>query len=335
MYQAEYPGVNAFLRDSCRLLLKEGIRRETRGKVCYELPEPYMFKITDPTSRIVTIPERNWYAPLAYAESLWLAFGRNDLDFISLYGSNMKTFSDNGETIRGGYGPRFRHFNGDSTDYDIRCVTSESHAEVDQFRYVVECFKKDINSRQAIINIGDPVKDCFGKDRSLKVTKDIPCTRMLHFMKDASSNKLNLVVSMRSNDLIWGASAVNIFNFTFMQEYFAAILGLEIGCYYHIVSNMHYYEEFKPLVEKIAAVEEVKDHHFQYSKTFRTLQEFDQLVKIVSVEENRMRKEGENYKYYIFDDDFFQDWYNVLYNKVTKRHIEFMNPYLNRIYHTQ
>ena len=48
-----------------------------------------------------------------------------------------------------------------------------------------------------------------------------------------------------------------------------------------------------------------------------------------------MRKEGENYKYYIFDDDFFQDWYNVLYNKVTKRHIEFMNPYLNRIYDTQ
>lgn len=78
-----------------------------------------------------------------------------------------------------------------------------------------------------------------------------------------------------------------------------------------------------------------KGSSFQYSKTFRTLQEFDQLVKIVSVEENRMRKEGENYKYYIFDDDFFQDWYNVLYNKVTKRHIEFMNPYLNRIYDTQ
>ena len=60
MYQAEYSGINAFLKGSCKLLLDEGKKRETRGRVCYELPEPYMFKITNPTARLVMIPERKW-----------------------------------------------------------------------------------------------------------------------------------------------------------------------------------------------------------------------------------------------------------------------------------
>ncbi len=202
MYQAEYKGINAFLRETCRLILMEGVCRETRGRICYELPQPMMIKITHPTARLVTIPERNWYAPLAYGESLWLASGRNNMDYINLYGSNMRNFSDNGETMRGGYGPRFRHYNGCETDYDIHNMCKEMRTEVDQFRYVVECFKKDINTRQAIINIGDPVKDCFNEGRHLKVTKDIPCTRMLHFIKDAKENKLNLIVSMRSNEIL-------------------------------------------------------------------------------------------------------------------------------------
>ena len=79
---------------------------------------------------------------------------------------------------------------------------------------------------------------------------------------------------MRSNDLIWGASGVNIFNFTFMQEYFASILGLKLGSYYHTAHNMHFYEEEKNLVERIAAIENVKDDSFEYKKTFSSLKEF-------------------------------------------------------------
>ena len=116
MYQAEYSGINAFLIGSCKLLLEEGIKRETRGCVCYELPEPYMFKITNPTARLVMIPERKWYGVLPYAESLWLASGRNDMAFIRHYLARLDNFSDDRLYMRGGYGPRFRHFNGDSLD---------------------------------------------------------------------------------------------------------------------------------------------------------------------------------------------------------------------------
>lgn len=328
MYQAEFKGINTFLRDTCRLILKKGVYRETRQLKCYELPEPYMVKISDPTARIITIAERRWYAPLAYAESLWIASGRNDMNFINLYGKNLKNFSDNGETMRGAYGPRFRHYNGDECDYNIHEIYDEQPNEVDQFRYVIDCFRKDINTRQAIINIGDPIKDCFGIDRKLKTTKDLPCTRMLHFMKDANANKLNLIVSMRSNDLIWGASAVNIFNFTWMQEYFAAILGLEIGSYYHIADNLHYYEDKRDLVESIAAVNQVEDYPYEYRKTFHSLEVFDQLIHEMIFEEHKMRIEKEKYQYHEFNDPFFQDWYNVLYCKLLRKNIDFINPYM-------
>lgn len=76
MYQADYKGINAFLKCSCELLLNKGKKRIINDKICYELPEPYMFKIEKPTARLVTIPQRKWFVTLPYAESLWLASGK-------------------------------------------------------------------------------------------------------------------------------------------------------------------------------------------------------------------------------------------------------------------
>ena len=73
MFTAEFTGINDFLVKSSKLLLKYGVARETRGSKCYELPGPFVFKITEPTARLVTIPERKWNVALPYAESLWLA----------------------------------------------------------------------------------------------------------------------------------------------------------------------------------------------------------------------------------------------------------------------
>lgn len=331
MYQAEYKGINAFLKGSCLLLLEEGRKRETRGKVCYELPEPYMFKITNPTARLVTIPERKWYAALPYAESLWLASGRNDMAFIRHYLARMDDFSDDKIYMRGGYGPRFRHFNGKDFDYAIDSAFEEQACEVDQFRYVIECFKEDYQTRRAIVTIGDPMKDDFGADHHLKHTLDVPCTRMLHFMKDASENKLNLVVSMRSNDMLWGASAVNIFNFTFIQEYFAAMLDMKVGSYFHIANNFHFYEDKLDMVKRISASDPVDDIPFTYSKTFKNLNDFDVLVKKLSYEEAKMRSQKDDYRYYEFEDPFFRDWYNVIFTANMGKDVEFVNPMLKNL----
>jgi len=336
MYTAEYKGINSFLVGASTLLLKEGIRRKTRDKVCVELPGPFMFKITNSTARLVTINERKWNPILPFAESLWLATGRNDLEFIGHYLNKMKNFSDDGQFLRGGYGPRLRKFNGINDDYKIRNpyninVSKLNKSEVDQFNFICQKFKKDLYTRQAIINIGDPPKDCFNKDGSIKITKDFPCTRLLHFQKQPHSNKLNLTVYMRSNDLMWGASAVNIFNFTFILEYFAQILNLDIGDYYHIANNFHYYEDFEDTVQLISKIEAPSDLEYKYSKSFYNLSEFDEKVNLLKIEEEKLRQ-GECADFVDFKDDFFNDWYKTFYVFNTHKQVNFSNPILNQLF---
>lgn len=335
MFTAEYEGINSFLVGASTLLLDKGVARKTRGYTCIELPAPFMFKISNPLARLITIPERKWNIFLAYAESLWLASGRNDLAMIGSYLSKMKDFSDDGFFLRGGYGPRLRKFNGNPVDYtrnnhEEPVLNEVRFDEVDQFSYVIANFKKDINTRQAIISLGDPPKDCFNENGGLKETNDFPCTRLLHFMKHPSTNKLNLTVYMRSNDILWGASAVNIFNFTFMQEYFAKMLNLEVGEYYHIANNFHFYEDKGPIIESLAKVKHVKDVSFNYQCSFSSLGEFDRLLGILGEEESKIRndKRGVSVE---FGDDFFDDWYKILKYFYTKEHAEFVNPVLNNL----
>ena len=293
--------------------MAEGRKRTIRGNVCFELPEPVIFKITNPLAREITIPERRWLKVLAYAESLWIASGRNDIAYIAHYLPRMKDFSDDGNTMRGGYGPRYRDYNGNVEDYSKEALNVRQKGSVDQLRYVIECFRQDVETRRAVISFGDPMKDDFNGDGQLKESKDIPCTRELHFIKQADSDKLDLIVRMRSNDLIWGASAVNIFNYTFMQEYVSSILGLDIGNYYHIADNLHYYEHHDLMIHRLAEVDECEEQPLLFTKTFRTLAEFDALVTKLSEEEHAMRSDIANYKDVCFGDSFIQHWYEVLY----------------------
>lgn len=336
MYTAEYEGINSFLVGAANLLLKEGVKRNTRGFDCKELSAPFMFRIKNPTARLVTIPERKWNPILPFAESLWLAIGRNDLELIGHYLKNMEKFSDDGFFLRGGYGPRLRNYSGINNDYKI----GNSHdinyselirSEVDQFKYIDLIFKRDINTRQAIINIGDPPKDCFDEYGCLKETKDYPCTRLLHFQKQPNANKLNLTVYMRSNDFMWGASAVNIFNFTFIQEYFSHILNLGIGDYYHVANNFHYYENHENELRAISNVKTINDIGFKYTKSFQNLSEFDKLTDKLRIEEEKLRHSKES-KLVDFDDDFFNDWYKTFYVFNKKTRVEFLNPELQNIF---
>jgi thymidylate synthase len=336
MFTAEYEGINSFLIGASNLLLENGVRRITRGHICWELPAPFIFKITNPTARYITIPERKWNIVLPYAESLWLASGRNDLTLIGHYLKNMQNFSDDGFYLRGAYGPRLRKFNGSVKDYESDKILNSNFnnigsIEIDQFDFIEKCFQRDKNTRQAIINIGDTLKDTLDSNLNIKETKDCPCTRILHFMKHPSENKLNLTVYMRSNDILWGASAVNIFNFTMIQEYFAKILNLEIGTYYHIVDNFHYYENCKTKIKSIAKSNHYEDIGFIYKKSFNSLKEFDLLIQRLSQSEEQLRFGDFNVSANL-EDDFFNDWFKVLYTHNTKNKMEFVNPILNDIF---
>lgn len=329
----EYSGINSFMIGMSKILLDEGIERKTRGQIAWELPEPIIVKITNPKSRLITVPCRGWNVFLSYAESLWLASGRNDLQFIQHYLKNMQNFSDDGQYIRAGYGPRFRSFDGNLSDYEKSIHHSVSYNKekcIDQFSYIVESFQRDPWTRQGVITIGDPLKDCFNHSGSIKQTRDYPCTRLLQFMRKANTTKLDLTVYMRSNDFFWGATGVNIFNYTFIQEYMAAILGLEVGTYYHMINNLHYYIDSKEKLEKLASIVTVEDNSFEYEKLPISLSDFDKQVYELALWEEKIRKK-KTMELKTFDNDFFNDWAKVFFFKNTKSRIDFSHPMLNKI----
>ena len=253
----KYENVNQALIGVSQLLVAECIVNNRRGMEVVEIPYPVMIEISNPTDRYATIPNRKWNKYLGFVESLWIALGMNDLDKLpGHYVKNLYKYSDDGRTWRAGYGPRLRCYNGLDADYDVshpdhRHIFVGKSVVVDQLKYVIESLRRDINTRQAIITLGDPAKDSFdiGLGDSLKTTKDYPCSRSLQFM--VVGGKLDLTLYMRSNDIVFGMSGVNVFNFTFMLEYIANILGVPVGKYYHISNNLHAYVEF---MDKVCCV---------------------------------------------------------------------------------
>lgn len=319
-----------------RLLMFDGIRRKTRGFDCVELSEPVLIHIDNPTDRYLSIPNRKNHKTLPFAESLALASGVNNMDLYAGYVPNMMQYSDDGKYQRAGYGPRIRAFTGLQGDYKIdrpeyKYVYSGSVKMVDQLRFVIETLERDINSRQAVITIHDPAKDCFGDDGELLATKDQPCSRSLQFM--VVDNKLDLTLYIRSNDFLFGFQAVNVFNFTFMQEYVASLLGLKVGRYHHFANNFHYYDDKTEIVDNIA-LQNLGDYDsefdlFQYELGINNLSEFDFNVSKLFEAEGKLRTTKTDVEFE-FESPFFKDWLNVFRKYHLKKEVEFINPYLNK-----
>lgn len=321
-----------------RALMKEGVDVTRRGFKCREIPEAVMVRIDDPCNRYVTIPQRKWNKTLGWIESLWLARGDNSMEMPKAYVKNLMTFSDDGMFMRAGYGPRIRRFG--SNVYDM--VTTEGETlpcqyaylqeGVDQLRFVVEKFAQDIDTREAVITIHDPIADDFNRNTNrILNTKDTPCTRSIHFM--IVNGRMNCYVHIRSNDIVWGFSAVNVFNFTLMQEYVAMMAGVPVGQYFHYADNLHVYEDFIPLVKEMA-MENVYDYpsqHFYYNQDIHDLTEFDKEIRTLSNFESLLRH-GE-LSIVAQKSDLFKDWATVIERKWNKNcDRKFINPMLNRLY---
>ena len=342
----------------CQALSRNGIEVQRRNFKCLEIPSAVIIEITNPTNRYVHIPERKWNKTLGWVESLWIASGDNHLEMPAASVKNLKNFSDDGLHMRAGYGPRIRRFgdNYEAMNYNFIDYTfyrqykgagiGASQEKTDQLRFVIEKFNEDINTREAVISIADPVADDFDAQAAkingksgLLVTKDTPCTRSIHFM--VVNGKMNCYVDMRSNDVIWGFSAVNVFNFTLMQEYVAAMVGVPVGSYFHKVDNLHVYEDFWPLVKQIAQldVESFATHlEFTYPNTHFSLDEFDANIQALLKFEKSCRegiitsKEEALIHLTSSLNPLFLDWGRVFLRYWLKEPVEFYNPLLNDLF---
>ena len=100
-----------------------------------------------------------------------------------------------------------------------------------QLDYVVDKLKKHKHTRHAAISIYD------GKEHDQFAT-DTPCTYAVQFTN--VENRLNMCVTMRSNDL-WYGFCNDQYQFSKLLELVCERTGIAMGTYYHFAHNLHIY----------------------------------------------------------------------------------------------
>lgn len=195
-----------------------------QGERTFEILTPQIM-LTHPWEREILTPLRKASLPAQIAETMWVLAGRGDIEWLSHYLSRAGEFSDDGKYWRGAYGPRIR---------DWRSMGINGPQHTDQLRHVVELLKHDRGTRRAVINIYDPAVDT-------QDGKDIPCNNWLSFI--SRNGYLHLNVAIRSNDVIWGWSGINQFEWSVLQEIVAKMTGNMIGNLTFNVTSFHLYEK--------------------------------------------------------------------------------------------
>ena len=246
-------------------------RQGSRNGGVLVVQEPVLITYRKPNERVLFNSARDWPCFFTLYEALWMLAGRNDVAPLAYYCSRMKEFSDDGETLNGAYGYRWRHAAHRTVEERV------SGEDIDQLDVLVNHLKADPTSRRAVLsmwNVEDDLlmvggiydREYFDKDPY--VSKDVCCNLNVMFSLRATETTstytpesgyrkpatvedsgwvLDMTVTNRSNDLIWGLLGTNYVHFTVLQEYMAARLGVEVGVYHHFSNNLHAYEwNWKP-----------------------------------------------------------------------------------------
>lgn len=186
------------------------------SKMAYELVNANL-QLTNPTKNTMCNCIRKMPLRYAIGELLWYNSCNPTWKAIYPYSKFWKGISDNGSTVNSNYG---------------WCIHKKYG--FDQWEMVKKLLQENTNSRQAIIHIKE------ARNLIDNPTKDLNCTIALQFL--LRNNKLDLIVTMRSND-IWLGLPYDLFNFTCMQIQMAMELGVDIGMYYHNAGSLHIYKE--------------------------------------------------------------------------------------------
>lgn len=224
MTHSQYPSASHALPHLIRQLKYHGVVNSSRNGVVREILNAQI-TLTQPAHREILSPGRKANVFAQIAETMWILSGRNDIKWLSAYLPRAVDYSDDGDTWRGGYGPRLRN-----------------HFGVDQVQHVVDTLMEDPSSRRAVISIYDPRTD-------IPAGKDVPCNDFLQFQIRGS--QLHVTVTVRSNDLMWGWSGINAFEWSTLQEIVASLLRVEVGTLTFNIGNLHLYQDHWGRADKI------------------------------------------------------------------------------------
>jgi len=178
------------------------------------------FYMTDPKDRKIINRERKWNEKYAEAEWQWYKSGDPHVSTLGdIYGKVpeiWKRMADENGQVNSNYGYQWERAR--------------------QLENVVEMLIKNPSTRRACISIYD------GKEIS-DYASDTPCTYAVQFT--ILDNRLNMCVTMRSNDL-WFGFCNDQYCFSKLQQLVSERLKLKTGTYYHFVHNLHLYNKQIP-----------------------------------------------------------------------------------------
>lgn len=230
--------VNDALSDGLYHLHHFGIEEASRNGPVFVSRQPVMTTFDHPARRVLVSSDRDANPFFHLFEALWMLAGRNDLTFPKTFVSTFGQFSDDGHTLHGAYGFRWRTYFG-----------------YDQLAYIIDMLRVDPKTRRVVLSmwdgghlIGPRGNHVHERTPDLMVAveggKDVPCNTHAYF--DTIGGKLNMTTVARGLDIVLGAYGANAVHMSILLEYVAAMIGLEIGVYRQFANNYHAYTELYP-----------------------------------------------------------------------------------------
>lgn len=221
--------VQQALPEALYQLEAEGVTSESRNGPVRKFDQPVTTVYERPTERVMFWPSRDANPFFHLFESLWMLSGRNDVEFVAGMVGRMRSYSDDGVTLHGAYGYRWRCWFG-----------------FDQLARIVSALAADPTDRRQVLSMWDATSDLGRKG------KDLPCNLQALFTIN-NVGSLDMIVTNRSNDIVWGAYGANAVHFSYLQEYVASSLGRRVGRYWQVSANFHAYVEVLKGVNALAS----------------------------------------------------------------------------------
>ena len=180
------------------------------------------FTIENPIDNHISCEQRNWKHDYAEAEWQWYLTGDPHIQRLGkIYGKIpeiWKRMANEWGSVNSNYGWQW-----------------ERNGQLDK---VIKLLNDNPKTRQAAISIYDA--------KEIKSYKyDTPCTYAVQFT--VLDNKLNMCVTMRSNDL-WYGFCNDQYCFSNLQKLVADEVGWPVGTYFHFAHNLHLYNN---IIEKL------------------------------------------------------------------------------------
>jgi hypothetical protein len=213
--------VNGAFDTAWHYLSVAGVEEPSRNGPVLVAPTPVITTYLRPTERVLFSPRRDANHVFHLMESIWMLAGLSDVEWLSQFSSNISTYAEPDGYIHGAYGARWRNW--------------FNEGEYDQLPVIINTLRTNPQSRQAVLQMWDPTADLEGEWR------DRPCNTAIYF--DCRGGKLNMTVTCRSNDILWGCYGANAVHMSMLQEVIAHAVGVPVGVYRQFSNNWHAYTD--------------------------------------------------------------------------------------------